>query len=121
MSFAKYLTEARQRANISQAELSERIGKHYTYVSKIEKNGFVPPLESAPVIAKALRCSTIEVANAMLAESNISLEDLFGTKAAQASITPEEHKLLKRLRDIPWEQRKLLLDMLDVCEKSGSK
>lgn len=50
-----WIRDARQRANLTQAELAARIGKPQNYISKIEAGAIVNPSFDAVVsLAKAL-------------------------------------------------------------------
>lgn len=61
MGMAKFdpgaLAEVRRAKQVSQRELSRRIGTSNGYIARVERGDYVPPHERVRLIAKALRTS----------------------------------------------------------------
>lgn len=53
----KKIRRARKNKGISQEELADRVGLHYTTISRIERGVSNPPVETVNKISKALRVS----------------------------------------------------------------
>jgi transcriptional regulator with XRE-family HTH domain len=53
--------ERRQKLGLSQEELAERAGLHWTYVSGIERGRRNPGLNTLSALASALRFSLVEL------------------------------------------------------------
>lgn len=63
MTFGERIKNRRIELNISQEELTERVGyTHRSAISKIEKDKVVPPLDKIESIAKILHCSPVYLA-----------------------------------------------------------
>lgn len=53
----KRVRKARRDKKITQEELADRVGLHYTTISRIERGISNPPVQTIDKIAKALRVS----------------------------------------------------------------
>jgi transcriptional regulator with XRE-family HTH domain len=55
--FGEWLRDARKRGRLTQKKLAEKVGVHFTYISKMEKGLFLPAREVALKLADALGIS----------------------------------------------------------------
>ena len=80
----RWLKAARERAGLTQAQLSEDVGlRYYTFVSQVESGVGRLPIETQAAWAKALRLDEAEFAKTLLAYYEPELHRLlFGTLAA---------------------------------------
>ncbi len=51
------ISKLRQRNNLSARALSQKIGKHETYINRMEQNGFEPSLSTLQDILEVCNCS----------------------------------------------------------------
>jgi DNA-binding XRE family transcriptional regulator len=58
--FGQLLRSARKRAMLTQQELAMKIGIHHSYISKIEKEDYLPSVDVAVALAEALGMSDHE-------------------------------------------------------------
>jgi transcriptional regulator with XRE-family HTH domain len=79
-TFAELLRDARERAGISQRELAEKVGVDSSYISRIERALFPPPVrDKVLAIADALELSNpAERAMFLLSAGCASIEELEG-------------------------------------------
>jgi transcriptional regulator with XRE-family HTH domain len=80
----RWLKAARERAGLTQAQLSEEVGlRYYTFVSQVESGVGRLPIETQAAWAKALRLDEAEFARTLLAYYEPELHRLlFGSLAA---------------------------------------
>jgi transcriptional regulator with XRE-family HTH domain len=80
----RWLKAARERAGLTQAQLSEEVGlRYYTFVSQVESGVGRLPIETQAAWAKALRLDEAEFAKTLLAYYEPELHRLlFGNLAA---------------------------------------
>ncbi len=80
----RWLKAARERAGLTQAQLSEEVGlRYYTFVSQVESGVGRLPIETQAAWAKALRLDEADFAKTLLAYYEPELHRLlFGTLAA---------------------------------------
>lgn len=57
----KRIKKARKDLNLTQEELAEKVGMHYTTISRIETGDSNPPVQTIAKIAKALKISPSEL------------------------------------------------------------
>lgn len=57
----KKVKKARKELKLTQEELAERVGMHYTTISRIETGDSNPPVQTIAKIAKALKISPSEL------------------------------------------------------------
>ena len=79
----RWLKAARERAGLTQAQLSEEVGlRYYTFVSQVESGVGRLPIETQAAWARALRLDEAEFAKTLLAYYEPELHRLlFGTTA----------------------------------------
>lgn len=59
--FGKHLRMLRQKKNLTQEELADRAGLHFTYIGQIERGLRNPSLVNLQKLAKALKISSGEL------------------------------------------------------------
>ena len=82
----RWLKAARERAGLTQAQLSDEIGlRYYTFVSQVESGVGRLPIETQAAWAKALRLDEAEFARTLLAYYEPELHRLLFGNAVPAS------------------------------------
>lgn len=82
----RWLKAARERAGLTQAQLSDEIGlRYYTFVSQVESGVGRLPIETQAAWARALRLDEAEFAKTLLAYYEPELHRLLFGAAAPAS------------------------------------
>ena len=82
----RWLKAARERAGLTQAQLSDEVGlRYYTFVSQVESGVGRLPIETQAAWAKALRLDEAEFARTLLAYYEPELHRLLFGNAAPAS------------------------------------
>jgi transcriptional regulator with XRE-family HTH domain len=83
----RWLKAARERAGLTQAQLSDEIGlRYYTFVSQVESGVGRLPIETQAAWAKALQLDEAEFAKTLLAYYEPELHRLLFGTAALASL-----------------------------------
>lgn len=86
--FSRLLREARNRANLTQLELAERVGIDNSYISKIEKGGDPPARDKVLAIIDALGITDARERTRFLLAAGCAnasdLKGLFGYKDLQS-------------------------------------
>jgi len=82
----RWLKAARERAGLTQAQLSDEIGlRYYTFVSQVESGVGRLPIETQAAWARALRLDEAEFAKTLLAYYEPELHRLLFGATASAS------------------------------------
>ena len=82
----RWLKAARERAGLTQAQLSEAVGlRYYTFVSQVESGVGRLPIETQAAWAKALRLDEAEFAKTLLAYYEPELHRLLFESTVSAS------------------------------------
>jgi transcriptional regulator with XRE-family HTH domain len=82
----RWLKAARERAGLTQAQLSDKVGlRYYTFVSQVESGVGRLPIETQAAWAKALRLDEAEFARTLLAYYEPELHRLLFGNAVPAS------------------------------------
>lgn len=100
--FGIRLTQFRQRARLSIAEVAQRTGVHYTQISRYEKGQILPSLEPATRLAKVF---------------GVSLDELVTGTEPPPPPTFQNERLLERMRDLdrlPPERQEIALRVVDT-------
>jgi len=101
--FGKRIRELRKQKNLSQEDLAERAGLHYTYIGQVERGKKNPSLKSIEKIAKAL---------------DTSLPDLFLFLEKRAPKDSLKQQILDTIADMDTRTLKLILKVVKaIVEK----
>jgi transcriptional regulator with XRE-family HTH domain len=103
MSFGNRLKKARQDKNLSQSQLGETVGVHYTQIGRYESKGVKPAGDILSKIATVL---------------GVSSDYLIGGTAndmADITITDKELlRLFKKAEQLPADKKTMLVEFVDA-------
>lgn len=100
--FPQRLRQLRRQKNLSQAQLGERAGVHYTHISKYERGVSSPSLETIRGLADALGVSTdflMEGDTDLAARARFRDRDLLHQFQQVEQLSDEDKELVKRFLD----------------------
>ena len=103
LDFPARLKQLRKRRELSQAQLAERAGVHFTQISRYERGETKPASAAAASLARELQ-TTVDYLMA-------------GTTDDAATAAGLERELVARLRqvqDLPAEEKRTVLSLLDA-------
>ena len=101
--FPKRLRALRKARELSQAELAERAGVHFTQISRYERGETKPATEAAAGLARALDTTVDYLMNG-------SADDT----AVAAGLERELVARLRQVQDLPPEEKRTVLSLLDA-------
>ena len=102
MSFAQRLKKARIEKGISQTELGNLVGIHYTQIGRYEKKGAQPSAEVLSKLANALGVTTdylMDGSTNELAENTLNDKDLLNQFKAIEKMNDNDKVIVKTLID----------------------
>lgn len=103
MSFAQRLKATRLQKALSQSELAEKAGVHYTQIGRYENKGAHPAADILSKLSNALDVSADYLMNGSLDE------------AAQDSISDKELlSQFKRLEALPNDRKKIVKELIEA-------
>jgi len=107
-TFGQHLARVRKQRGFSQVALAEKIGVTARVLCYYERETKRPPAHLLPKIAAAL---------------DLSLDELLGTKDVHLDGRSVDAKLLRKLeklKDLPAEDRRLVVQMIDSLAAKNS-
>lgn len=110
MSFAIRLKKARVDKGLSQTELANLVGIHYTQVGRYENKGSQPSAEVLAKLANALGVSSDFLTNGStdeLAENTLSDKELLNQFKAIEKMSDNDKNIIKTLIDAFITKRKI--------------
>lgn len=102
MSFAKRLKKARIEKGLSQSELGEQVGIHYTQVGRYENKGAHPSADVMAKLANVLGVTSDYLMNGTteeMAESILTDKELINQFKAIEQMTEKDKSVIKTLID----------------------
>lgn len=103
MSFAERLKKLRKKKGLSQNELAEAIGVHFTQVSRYERGETKPNAEAMTKLARALDATVDYLMNG-------TVDDV----VQEAGLEKEMINRFKQVQDLAAEEKKTVLSLLDA-------
>lgn len=100
--FAQRLRTLRRQRNLSQTELGEKAGVHYTHISKYERDVSMPSVETVRGLAEALGVSTdflVEGDKDDAARARFQDRELLRQFQEVEKLSDEDKQLVKRFLD----------------------
>lgn len=115
MNLGDLVSETRMMHCKSQADLAKHLNVHPTYISKIERNVYIPPLEAIQKICAYLSIP-IDKALPYTRYHNLKPSD-FGMSTEHGSITKAEMHLVAMYRKVSEYDKDLINALLQYMEK----
>ncbi len=107
------LKELRNDKNLTQKELSEKLGLSKNAVCEYEKGRAEPSIETLIELSKIFGVSV---------DYLVGIEDDFGNVAVNtnADLTEDEKKILTTFRSLPPQRRKTFMFFVESCNEGNS-
>ncbi len=103
VDFPARLRKLRKRREFSQAQLAERVGIHFTQISRYERGETKPAATAAAALARELETTV-----------DYLMSGTTDNAAATAGLERELVARLRQVQDLPTEEKRTVLSLLDA-------